>query len=428
MAITLVQHAAGSSATNAVTITLAATGGGNALIVVASSAIGAGTDADLDGITLGGSASGWASQLFLNGDPDNGGISVWADFSIAGGQTSLAVTAATGNTPVMVDVFEVSGLAATSVLDKTVTGQVNGAGTTWTSGATATTTQAAEFIVGTVSGYNNAGGTFTFTGPSSPWTDEAQLSPDTGIAQLSGYQIAAGEAAFTYSGTATTASPNLYYVAAVATFKGAGAPQTGPVFYPLNRAVRARQLRRPLQGRVASNPGGPASTTNITSTGKIVFRPFGLAGYSTGTFQGLMDSTQALSVLNAILIQEPVASVGGLTLRLGSTAPSAAVPMTELPEGNGYVTGGQACAFNAASAGTATNSTALAWTNTAGGWEITGLEFWDESVPPGHGEPGDPVAVRGLVRRAHRRRQREHAGHSLVVARNLDGLRGTRGY
>lgn len=403
MAITLVQHAGGSSATNTVTITLAATGGGNALIVVASSAIGAGTDANLASITLGGSAAGWASQLFLNGDPDNGGISIWADFSIAGGQTSLVVAAATGNTPVMVDVFEVSGLATTAALDKTVTNQVNGAGATWTSDATATTSQAAEFVVGTVSGFNNAGGTFTFTGPSSPWTDEAQLSPGTGIAQVSGYQIAASEAAFTYSGTATTTSPNLYYVAVTATFKGAGTPQAGPVFRPLNRAVRAQQLRRPLQGRIRSNPGGPASTTNITSTGKIAFQPFGMLGFVPGTYSGLMDDSAALLVLDAILLQAPVSSAGGLTLRLGGNSPAAAVNMTELLPGNGYTQGGQPFAFSAASAGTAVSSTAVSWTNTGGGWEITGLEFWDESERPDHQGigirwlfadwSGNPVAV-----------------------------------
>jgi hypothetical protein len=404
VAISLVQHASGSSTSNAVTITLAATGANNALIVAAS--YNETTDSDLSGITLGGSAAGWSSQVYSEGT-DAFNVAVWANYGIAGGQTSLVVTGndADGTSDISVDVYEVSGLAVTGVLDKTAHQEVDGSADAWSSTATATTSQAAEFILGWITGYNNAGGAWTITGPSSPWANEAQLTPaDSGgyPSQLSGYQIASGEAAFTYSGTTNTTASNLYYQAGVATFKGAGSAQAGPVFYPLNRAVQARRQRLPLQGRIRSSPGGPASTKVITATGKIAFQPFGFQGYVPGTYSGLMDSTQALPVLDAILLQQPVASVGGLTLRLGSTSPGPATDMTELPSGNGYTQGGQSCAFSAASGGTAASSTALSWTNTSGGWEITGLEFWDESEPVHGGTgvrwlfadwSGNPIAV-----------------------------------
>jgi hypothetical protein len=55
--------------------------------------------------------------------------------------------------------------------------------------------------------------------------------------------------------------------------------------------------------------------------------------------------------------------------------------MTELPNGNGYTTGGTACTFTAAAtvAGSATsyNSTVMSWTNSSGGWTINGIEIWD---------------------------------------------------
>jgi hypothetical protein len=402
MAISLVQHAGGSSTSNAVTITLAATGANNALIVVAS--YNETTDSNLSGITLGGSASGWSSQVYSEGT-DAFNVAVWANFGIAGGQTSLVVTGndADGTSDISVDAYEVSGLANTNVLDKTSQQEVDGSGDAWSSTATATTSQAAEFILGWITGYNNAGAAWTITGPASPWVNEAQLTPaDSGgyPSQRSGYQIAASEAAFTYSGTTNTTATNLYYQAGVATFKGAGSAQAGPKFYPQG-AVQAKRQRLPLQGRIRSSPGGPASTTSIVATGKITFQPFGSLGYVTGT-AGLMDSTQALSVLDAILLQQPVASTGNLTLRLGSSSPGAAADMTELANGNGYTQGGQVCAFNAASAGAAFNSTALTWTNTSGGWEITGLEFWDESNPVHGGTgvrwlfadwSGNPVAV-----------------------------------
>ena len=67
--------------------------------------------------------------------------------------------------------YEVSG--GLTALDKTVHSEVDGHADTWTSAATATTSYASEFILGVVTGFNNAGTALTLTGPGSPWTNDA---------------------------------------------------------------------------------------------------------------------------------------------------------------------------------------------------------------------------------------------------------------
>ena len=73
-------------------------------------------------------------------------------------------------------------------------------------------------------------------------------------------------------------------------------------------------------------------------------------------------------------------------MRLGSNVPNATTTMTELPNGNGYTTGGTACDFtNAAIVSgipTCYNNTVLTWTNSSGGWTINGVELWDQAGTP----------------------------------------------
>ena len=60
--------------------------------------------------------------------------------------------------------------------------------------------------------------------------------------------------------------------------------------------------------------------------------------------------------------------------------------MAELPNGNGYVTGGTACTFTTAALvsgiPTSYNSVVLTWTNSSGGWTINGVELWDQGGTP----------------------------------------------
>ena len=90
--------------------------------------------------------------------------------------------------------------------------------------------------------------------------------------------------------------------------------------------------------------------------------------------------------MNAILNQVSTASTTGINVRLGSNVPNASATMTELPNGNGYTTGGSASTFtNAAIVSgipTCYNSTVLTWTNSSGGWTINGVELWDQAGTP----------------------------------------------
>jgi hypothetical protein len=92
-----------------------------------------------------------------------------------------------------------------------------------------------------------------------------------------------------------------------------------------------------------------------------------------------MDQTRGNSILNAILRQSQTASTTNINVLLGSTSPSATATMTQLPNGNGYTTGGSTCTFAVASAEASSNTSVLTWTNTSGGWTINGIELWDSS-------------------------------------------------
>ena len=216
MGLALVQHAQGEANANTVTVTLSATGAGNALIVCCSTGALTGNETDLTSVTLGGSGTGFSSQASLTGTTPPTALSVWANYKIAGGQTSLVATAPSGQTPVTLDVYEVSGGLAG--IDQSTSNYVNGTGAAWTSNATGTTKYPAEFWVGIMAGFNNGSGTPTITGPASPWTSEAQQNIVTGVFEMSGYQITSTAGAATFSGTSTLTGTNNYYAALVATF------------------------------------------------------------------------------------------------------------------------------------------------------------------------------------------------------------------
>jgi hypothetical protein len=212
VAISVVQTASNSTANGtSVTVTLpSGTTAGNTL--VAAVYFGA---SSLSGITLGGSAGNWALQV----DEDSW-VDIWADQNCAGSQTSVVVTQSSANL-MSVMVYEIAGLAG-SALDRTAGAYAApAAATSWTTGATATTTQASEIAIGVMGGYNDYGNATTITGPGSPWVNETQVTAETGVFLLSGYQILSSTGTVTYSGTGsgTNLSGNLYYGAVVATFK-----------------------------------------------------------------------------------------------------------------------------------------------------------------------------------------------------------------
>lgn len=91
---------------------------------------------------------------------------------------------------------------------------------------------------------------------------------------------------------------------------------------------------------------------------------------------------QANFLINASLVQTPATlATTGIKMRLGSTTGTGTSAMTELT-GTGYTSGGTACAFAAASAGSSTNTGTPSWTNGSGSsWTINGIELWDTGGP-----------------------------------------------
>jgi hypothetical protein len=243
MAITLVQHSSataqytsGSSATPMATFGSNTTAG-NCLIAVFSFTNSSSLSPTLTSVTTNGTAENWADSgaslpadnFFMYVDPNTGGGQTVVDVAFAFGGTATT----SNSIAIMIDIFEVSGLTTSSVVDKWQSNLNTSAGTSWTSNATSTTTEATEIWIGAVNpGNNTANQTFTITGPSSPWTNEAQLSASIQnggsgtshkyyAAQMCGYQIVSSIGTATYSGTNT--GSDVFYDAGVVTLKGAAA-------------------------------------------------------------------------------------------------------------------------------------------------------------------------------------------------------------
>jgi len=195
MSIAFVQTASNTASASTVTVTLgSATTAGNCL--VACIALGSGSSlATISSITLGGSAGNWA-QLKAVGDLTTGAeqLASWADPSCAGGQTSVVINC-TGASVLLAQVFEFSGIAASSVLDQFATFDSGGGSNSTFSVTTPATTQASELAIGCVYGFNT-----TITGPSSPWVNETTVVSTTRTLQA-GYDILSSTGTVTYSGS-----------------------------------------------------------------------------------------------------------------------------------------------------------------------------------------------------------------------------------
>lgn len=195
MSIAFVQTASNTGTTTC-TVTLGPTTGGNCL--VACVALGASSNlSSVSGITLGGVNDNWA-QLRAVGSLVTGAeqLAMWADPNCATGQTSVVVTLAGGASASLVQVFEFSGIATSSILDQSGTfDSAGGSNPTFSVSTGAPTAFASELAVGCVYGYNS-----TTTGPSSPWVNETTLSSTTRRLQA-GYNILSSTGTVTYSGS-----------------------------------------------------------------------------------------------------------------------------------------------------------------------------------------------------------------------------------
>lgn len=192
-------------------------------------------------ITLGGAADQWAKVTQLRSTTRND-AEVWSDPGCAAGQTAVAVTFAGGGGTgdLWVTVYEVAG---NLTADQIKTAE-NSIGTTWTSGASPTTTQAAEVFFAT--GMFAGSQTPAVTGAGTWTTQSSGIS--AALVQTSGYQNVAATGTATFSGTIGTAAN---WTVAEATFAIAGAPAGPP-----SRLLTAR-------GPLAARPG-PALQASFT--------------------------------------------------------------------------------------------------------------------------------------------------------------------
>ena len=220
MAISVVH----TTASNTLATTIPSTTAGNCLIVCVGSFNNL-AQASISGITLGGLADNFAQAVAghsTNGSSGFNDAFVWCDPNCSGGKTSVVIS----GTDVRVDIadggvviYEVSGLAASSVVDKTSNGGA-GTGTAWFSGTTATTTQANELWVGCVCSDPGIS-----TLPGTPWNN----TENTGNFAAAGQQVVSSTGTAVYNGTQSSSS---VWVAVVATLNGAATSTVAPFAAP----------------------------------------------------------------------------------------------------------------------------------------------------------------------------------------------------
>lgn len=225
----LVQTKQGSSSgASTLTITLdTPTTAGNGLIVILAASGTTTNPTSVTGVTIGGSADNF-SQLTTFGSGSDAAIgAAWLDLNCVGGQTSVVITVAggTGTLAILASVYEWAGLYPVAPFDQTANAVGTGA-TSWSSGATPTTTSASELWIGGAFTTTTASSP-TMTGPSSPWTNLTQVSQVQGTFNdvwLSGWQVVSSTGTATYAGTSSATSD---WIAKVVTLKlDTGGPYT----------------------------------------------------------------------------------------------------------------------------------------------------------------------------------------------------------
>jgi hypothetical protein len=257
-----------SSSSGSVTLPNPTTAGNTLTVLIAT--IGLTTNGTISGVTLGGAAGNFASRKVEGTGTDTAVMSIWSDPGCAGGQTAVActVTGAVGNQLNFMKVIEWPG---TLTFDQSAGGLSNANSATWTTGASGTTTQAVEVVVGAVVVQAAVAGP-VITGPASPWVNDTQInSTGTFAGFLSSYETLSATGTVTYNGTVT---PNETYCAALATFKATAPSSTHT----------AKIVESVISGavRLGFYSGAP-SEAGIANITEVVFNS-GLANESIGWF------------------------------------------------------------------------------------------------------------------------------------------------
>ena len=203
-------------------------------------------------ITSNGGASGFTSFVDSKGNTwqtavdwtANGGstdfirIMYSTPTSVGSGHTTTLTYGALGFFVTAFAAF--SGMAAASPLDKTATG--TGSSTSLLTSATATTAQAEELLIGTGTVSDGANSTFTAGASYTIPANGQQGNASIGTIGFLEYRIVA--ATSTYTASATWGGGSGAWVAAIATFKGAGGGGGGLFVNPFTG--RGGSAARPL--------------------------------------------------------------------------------------------------------------------------------------------------------------------------------------
>jgi len=325
----IVQVKQGSSNTSPLAITLdnPTTAGNSLIIVVAVS--GTSSSPSISTPTLGGAADNFVRD-FTAGDPatDASVNETWRDQPCTGGQTavSIAFTGGAGTFAIFATVYECDDLAA-SPFDKTAS-SVNSGSTSWSSTATATTSQASERCFGSVFGTNAPAGV-TVTGPSSPWVNQAQLSIAQGTfnsVYMSGSLDLVAPAAATYSGTFSSSDQ---FVATVVTYKlllgsGVAAKSNRPSQSRLRHHHGARRQQQMMTFGTASGTVNPLTLAATTVLNGAVTNSVGRNVTATAVVNGSVTRSigktlTGITVLNGSLTRQIGRLLTGTTVVTGST-------------------------------------------------------------------------------------------------------------
>ena len=193
----LIQAVHGSTTGTSLTLTFpAAVTLGDAVIVC----IAGYYDGTVSSVALGTSGGAFA-HIGSSGGTGGNNAGIYANLSAAQSTTTLTIT--TSAAGILAYAYEAAGTLWFDVLEGGT-----GAGTSWSSGATAETIPYPHFIVGLGSVVANTG---SISGPSSGWVNETAITDVVGasshaIGAVSGYRQATTSGTYTYSGTSGSSS------------------------------------------------------------------------------------------------------------------------------------------------------------------------------------------------------------------------------
>lgn len=264
MAISVVQSVKGTGTSVSFSSNTTA---GNCVVVVVCDKTGLGV-CSVSAVKLGGAADNFGSSAAVTGGGSSTGnvlTSIWVDPNCAGGQTAVAATVANSTSPVIF-AYEISGLATSSVVDQTASSGTS-TGSSFSSGSTATTSQANEIWIGAVS----AGAT-----PSNPtgYTSQSQISgAEVGQA---GYDIVSSTGTAVYNSTLGFSTSHsaavVTLVAASTTVTGTGSVALGGLAFHGTGSVPGGGLA--LGGLTFSGSG----SLNFTGSGTLALGGLALSG------------------------------------------------------------------------------------------------------------------------------------------------------